>query len=174
MDHEGLGETVGRCLGLFYAHNGMFVSRISDWLQHTMNVLVGLFIKYVLAANVTKSRIMTCHPGALRAGMSEEAMALKCTGVGDSYQVRLRRRIPFPECGVELTSGSMMAHRCRMHGTEPSIDYIRLLVSQIVHSPQLCCVSFPRTKKQCPLSFPVCLGSSCTWNGLHSHFNKQH
>ena len=92
--HDGLGETVGQCLELFYADDGMVGSRDSDWLQNAMNALVGLFRRYVLAANVTKSHTMTCQTGALRAGMSEESMALKCTGAADSYQMRLQRRIP--------------------------------------------------------------------------------
>ena len=82
--YDGLGETVGRCLGAFYADDGMVGSRDPDWLQHVMNVLFGLFQMYGLAANVVKSRTMTCQLGALRPGMSEEAKALKCTGVGDS------------------------------------------------------------------------------------------
>ena len=89
VSQDRMGETVGRCLGVFCANNGMVISRSSDWIHHAMNVLVGLFKRYGLAANVAKSRTMIFHPGALRAGKSEEAMALKCTGVGDSYQVRL-------------------------------------------------------------------------------------
>ena len=30
VDHDGLGETVGRCLGVFYADDGMVGSRESD------------------------------------------------------------------------------------------------------------------------------------------------
>ena len=105
--HDGMGKTVGRCLGVFYANDGMVGSREPDWLQHTMNILVGLFRRYGLAANVNKSHTMTCQPGAIWAGMLEDAMALKCTGVGDSYQERLQRRIPYPECGVDLIVGSM-------------------------------------------------------------------
>ena len=85
VDHDGMGETVGRCLLVFYADNGMDGSHESDWIHHATDIMVGLFRRYGLAANVSKSRIMTCQAGALRAGMSEEAMAFKCTGVGDSY-----------------------------------------------------------------------------------------
>ena len=92
-----MGETVGRCLGVFYSDDGMGVSRDLDWLQNKMNVLVGLFRRYGLSAKVAKSCTMNCHPGALREGMSEEAMALKCMGVGHSYQVIIQRRIPCPE-----------------------------------------------------------------------------
>ena len=107
MDHAGMGETVGRCLGFFYADDGMVGSRNSDWLHHVMNILVGLFRRYGLAANVAKLRTMKCQTGTLRLGVSEEAMVLKCTGVGESYRVRPRRRIPCPECEVDLTTGSM-------------------------------------------------------------------
>ena len=34
VDHERLGETVGRCLGVFYADDGMVGSRDADWLYH--------------------------------------------------------------------------------------------------------------------------------------------
>ena len=98
----------------------------SDWLQHTMNVLVGLFRRYDLAANITKPCTMKFQPRSLRAGMLDEAMALKCTGVGDSYQVRLQRQIPCPEWGVELTAGSIMEHHRRMHRTDPAINWSRL------------------------------------------------
>ena len=54
-----------------------------------MNVLVGLFRRYGLAANVAKSHTMTCQTGALRVGMLEEAMALNCTRVGDLSRVIL-------------------------------------------------------------------------------------
>ena len=89
MPHDGLGDTVGRRLGVFYANNGMVGSSDSDWLQHAMNVLVVLFRRYGLADNVSKSQTMTYQPGALRTGMSEDAIPLKYMGVGDLYRVRL-------------------------------------------------------------------------------------
>ena len=103
--HEILGETTGRFLGVFYADGGMVVSQDLYLLQQLMNVLVGLFWRYGLASNIAKSHMITYQPGILPWGMLEEAKALMCTGVGDSYQVRLKRRIPCPECGVELTAG---------------------------------------------------------------------
>ena len=87
--HDGLRETLGRCLGVFYADDGMFGSRDLDWLNYAMNVLFSFFRRYGLAANVAKSCMMKCQTGSIQAGMSEEAMAMKCTGVRDSYQVRL-------------------------------------------------------------------------------------
>ena len=43
VSHDRMGEAVGRCLGVFYADDGMVGSRDSEWLHHLMNVLVGLF-----------------------------------------------------------------------------------------------------------------------------------
>ena len=77
VTHDRLEETVGRCLGVFYADYGLVVSCDLDWLQHTINDLVGLFIRYGLVYNVTKSCKITCQTGALRARISEDAMALK-------------------------------------------------------------------------------------------------
>ena len=87
--HNGMGEAVGRCMGIFYVNDGMVGSRNVEWLQHLINVLVGLFWWYGRADNVAKSRRMTCRPGALRLGMSAEAKSLKCTGVVNLYYVRL-------------------------------------------------------------------------------------
>ena len=41
--HDGLEDTVGRCLGVFYADDGMVISRYVGWLKHSMNFIVSLF-----------------------------------------------------------------------------------------------------------------------------------
>ena len=120
--HDGLGETVGQCLGVFYSDYGMIGSRDLDLLQHAMNVLVGLFKGYGLKANAAKSRTMTFQPGAIRVGMLKEVMVMKCVGVGDLYRVRLQRRIPCTECGVDISAGYMTSHCRRMHVTDPEIE----------------------------------------------------
>ena len=75
-------------------------------------------------------------------------------GFGASYRERLRRRIACPECGIELTDGSMPEHHRRMHMTEPVICWNWLLVSQMEHLPQVYDVSFPKGTTQCPCLFP--------------------
>ena len=106
--------------------------------------------------------------------MSEEAKALKCTGVGYYYHMRLWQQIPCPECGFELNAGSITEHRCRMHGTESIIDWNQMPVSQTEHQPQVYDMSFPRTTNRCPRPLPSCPGSSSTLNGLRSHFIRHH
>ena len=92
----GLGVNVGLCVGVFRADDGRVGSRNPDWLQHTMNVLVVLFRRYGLATNVANSCIITCHTEALWAGMSEEAMALKCTGGGRLISSETPKADTFP------------------------------------------------------------------------------
>ena len=147
MDHDGLVDTVECCLGVFYANYGMVGSRDLDWLKHAMKVLVGLFRSYGLGSNLSKSRTMSCQPGALQARILEESMVLKCMGVGDSYQVRLQRRIPCLECVVDLSTGSMTAHRRYIHRMEPEIGWSRQPFIQTEHQPKVYDVSFPRSTK---------------------------
>ena len=38
------------CLGVSYVNDGMVGSRDPDWLHHSMNVMIGLFGQYGVAA----------------------------------------------------------------------------------------------------------------------------
>ena len=148
VDHGSQGDTVGRSLRVFYADNGMVGSCDSECMQHVINVPVGLFRRYGLVANVVKTQTMTCQSGALRVGMSEEAMVMNWTGMGESYRVKIQRQIPCPECGVELTVGYIEEQHRRMYGTEPPINWSRLPVSHQVHQPQVYNMRFPLMPKQ--------------------------
>ena len=98
-----------------------------------MNVLVGIFRRYVLATNVEKSHTMTFQTRSLQAGMVEEAMAQKFTGVGDLYSMRLRKvdTMPAVWSGTHrrVHDGTCLC----MHGTNPAIDCSLLPVSQTVN-----------------------------------------
>ena len=65
VENEGLGLAVGRCLGMFYAGNGMVVSRDTKWLQGA------LFRRYRLVANIAKSKAMVCQPRKILYEMTE-------------------------------------------------------------------------------------------------------
>ena len=73
-------------------------------------------------ANVAKYKTMTCQPGAICTGMSEEDFNWRSTGEGDIYREHLQRRIPCTYCRVELTAGSMTAHHIILHGKDPSVE----------------------------------------------------
>ena len=106
---EGGTRWVVRCSRVahvvFYTDYCIFGSRDPDCLQHSMSVLVSPFLWYGIAANVSNSRLMTCKTGAFRLGISVDTGDINCMGLGDSYHMRLRQRIPCLECGVELSAG---------------------------------------------------------------------
>ena len=60
VTHEGLGLSVGRYVGLFYASYGVVGSQDMEWLQVALNVFISLFPRYELVAYVAKSKAMTC------------------------------------------------------------------------------------------------------------------
>ena len=118
VDNDGLGETARRCLGVFW-HGGI----TRPGLAATLDKRPGRHLPKVWLCGqrrqVTYNDVPTWNTAV---GVSEEANAMKCTKVGDSYRVIPRRRIPCLECGVEITVGSMTAHRQCMHSTETAIN----------------------------------------------------
>ena len=71
-------------------------------------------------------------------------------------------------------SGSMKEHWSRMHGTESSIDWNHLLVSQTEHLPHVFNVIFPKGTPHYQFPFLGFPRSPFTWNGLWNHFNRKH
>ena len=73
VTHEGLVMAVARCMGVFYEDGGMIVSRDPECLKRSINILIELFRRVVLMANVAKSNTMTCQSGLIFTGVSDEA-----------------------------------------------------------------------------------------------------
>ena len=76
---------------------------------------------------------MKFQPEEIHIGMKDETFNMRIIGDGATYWERLCLRIPCTQCRVDLTSGSMIAHRRCLHGMEPYIDWDCLLVSQMEH-----------------------------------------
>ena len=56
---------IGRCMEIFYADDGMIGLREPKWLQWSINVLIGIFRRVSLMANVAKYNTMNCQPGEI-------------------------------------------------------------------------------------------------------------
>ena len=164
----------GDMLDNLYANNIMVRAWDSEKLHNALKFLISLFRWYGISPNVTKSQTITYQPGALWSVMSEEEVGWRCMGLGVSYCEQLQRRIPWPECGVEITTGSMSAHRRKINETEPVIYWNQLPVSNTEHLPEVYDVSFPKGKTQWPCLFPGCPRSSQTLNSLLNHLNQKH
>ena len=52
--HNGLGYLVGQRLGVFYADYSLLGLRYPEWIQGYLKLLIGLFHKIGLMANLAK------------------------------------------------------------------------------------------------------------------------
>ena len=80
--HEVLGMWLVHCMGLFYSADLVIGYRDPKWFQGGTNVLVELFRRVGLMANVSKSNTMTFHPGAICTGVSDKAFSCRSKGEG--------------------------------------------------------------------------------------------
>ena len=108
---------------MFYADDGIIGYRDLELLQRAINFIIGLSRRVGLVANVEKYNTITCQPGVICTGISEEAFIQGSKGYGGTYRDRLWRRISCPYCGVELTTMSMTSHLRRFNGMEMVIDW---------------------------------------------------
>ena len=69
---DGMGCMVGHSLGILYADDGPLGSQDPEWLQGSLNVLIGLLWRIILADNVAKSKTVTFQTGTIISGMSQE------------------------------------------------------------------------------------------------------
>ena len=94
ITHGGMVLAVVWFVVMFYADDGLVVLQESEWLQRALNMLICLFRRYGLVANVTKSKAMMCHPGEIQSGMSDEVVGRRSMGREAAYKERLKRWIP--------------------------------------------------------------------------------
>ena len=81
-------------MSVFYAGYVMIGYSYLEWLQVSINVLIGLFRRFRLIYNIKISKTMTCQPGAIHTGMSEEEFSQSSKVERGIYQERLQQPIP--------------------------------------------------------------------------------
>ena len=67
-------------IGVFYADDVIMGSQDPEWIQGAIDVLIGLFYRVGLMANVAKYNTMTFQLGAIHTGMSEEDFSCRSSG----------------------------------------------------------------------------------------------
>ena len=82
---------------LYYADDGLVASPQTERLQRAFSVIIDLFNRVGIRANVWKTASMTCQPCYIPGRFPELDCMWRVTGIGASYQERLRRRVEFPE-----------------------------------------------------------------------------
>ena len=69
-------------MALFYADNGLIVSRNPEWLQMALDRLVSFFERIGLKTNTRKTKTMACVPGYISARQSDAVYERRMDGVG--------------------------------------------------------------------------------------------
>ncbi len=110
----GIGDDVAEWLVAFYIDNGLVASRDPVWLQSSFDVLVGLFERIGLFTNASKTKVMTCIPGRIREGYTEE----EYTNIRSGAEIaadRKRRWVDCQICDDSLQAGSLKSHLETQH-----------------------------------------------------------
>ena len=124
--------------------------------------------------NVAKLKTANFQMGAIRLGMSHNSFGRYITGEGATYWKRLRRRVPFPDCWVNMKAGSMTEHCHRLNVTKPEINWYSLPVIHNEHLPQVYKVRFTQDTSNFQCLLPRCPGSFRSRSGLRNHSKRIH
>ena len=87
---EGLGKTIQELEDFFYADDGIVKSPRTERLHRVFNILTDIFGRFGLHKNVWKRVSMSCWPCYNPGVFWESVYTRRVTGIGPSYQERLR------------------------------------------------------------------------------------
>ena len=106
---HGMGlEDVRRLMACFYADDDMIVARDPEELQVAFDVLTGLFNRFGLRTNTTKTEAMVFLPGRIRTPLTAEAYEAR---MDDTFRAeKTGRRVECHICQRSLAVGSLRSH----------------------------------------------------------------
>ena len=159
------GGSSGPLTGPFYADDGKITSCDAEWLQTLTDILTGLFLRVGFRTNTTKTKTMTCVPGALQTLILEATYKCQSTGQGDSHHQRKRHCILCPECDKELAAVSLRQHLRVQHGLDPPTFELPDNILD-AHQPHQYVVSFPRIRVNKPCLVPGFTAKPTSWHSL--------
>ncbi len=149
----GIGDDVAKWLVAFYIDNGLVASRDPVWIQSSFNVLVSLFEHIGLFTNASKTKVMTCIPGRIREGYTEEEYT-NIRSEAETATDRKCHQVDCQICGDSLQAGSLKSHLETQHDvycerdprkSEPRVLRVSTAIYQ--HPPTIHGVAMKRKKK---------------------------
>jgi hypothetical protein len=159
---EDFGDDNAEWLVAFYIDDRLVASRDPVWLQLSFDILVSLFECIGLYTNATKTKVMTCIPGRIKEGFTEEEYTLHRTGAATSSN-RKHRWVVCQICSASLQAGSLTSHLETQHDI-----YCLFLLSKdiLIECPAVVYHAITLTNTGCYFC-PVanCVGGASTrWN----------
>ncbi len=156
---KGIGDDVAEWLVTFYIDDGLVASRDPVWLQSSFDILVSLFECIGLYTNAAKTKVMTCIPGRIKEGFTQEEYTLNRTGA-ETATNRKHHQVVCQICSASLQAGSLMSHLETQHDV-----YCSFVLSQdiVVECPAVVYHAIALTETGCYFC-PVanCIGGAST------------
>jgi hypothetical protein len=113
-EEEEVAEYMATFFTIFYVDDAFLTSRDAGFLQHALTLLVDLFERVGLQANMSKTQTLVCTPGRIRTQLPSESnrrmqMGQVTASEWNSCTVKCH------QCGKELKASSLDHHLADVH-----------------------------------------------------------
>ena len=103
-------------MAYLYVNDGLIVLTQPEKIKSEFDVLTCLFDRVGLRMNTKKMVSMSFQPCYDPGQMSSEAYKRRTTRTGPTFQYQQRRKVYFPDCGLEVASGLLLTHLQSQNG----------------------------------------------------------
>jgi hypothetical protein len=93
---------------VFYVDDGYIASRVAEFLQEALDILVKMFKRIGFATNTKKTQAMICMPGKIRVQLPMDSYKRMCEGVAAGEE--LQRAMVCHVCNKALQTRSLCLH----------------------------------------------------------------
>ena len=104
---DGVKEAVRDYCIPFFVDNRLVAARCPVWLQSSFDILIKLFERIGLLANLDKTKTVTCVPGRIQVAWTEEEYTNQQAG---NTTTSKRHWVECEVCGTSLVAGSLQSH----------------------------------------------------------------
>ena len=109
-----LEELLSTFFAIFYVDDAYLASRDAGFLQHALDILVGLFEWVGLQTNTGKTQAMICTPGRIRTQLPFESYRRMQRGQVSAADWNARS-VECRQCGKEMLASSLGRHLADVH-----------------------------------------------------------
>jgi hypothetical protein len=152
---EEVAEYMATFFAIFYIDDAFFASRDAGFLQCALTLLVNLFERVGLQANISKMYMLVCTPGRIRTQLPSESYRRMQTGWVTASKWN-SCDVECHQCGKELKASSLGRHLADVH----DIYQQAVIAEELLEArpPVLYTVSAELHARDLPCPYPGCLG----------------
>jgi hypothetical protein len=170
LEEEAIEMLLATFFAIFYVDDAYLASRDPDFLQRALDVLVDLFARVGLEANVKRTQTMICTPGRIRTQLPTASYQRMKRGLvtaeeWDSWKVQCQ------QCGKSMTASSLRRHLADQHEIYQEVVMPEELLEARVAVTYLVTAEL-EGRIACPV--PGCAGVLTSGWMLQRHFRDLH